>query len=185
VERGGGGVSGAPDLRYPIGRFEPGPAPDAEARALLLARLVEAPGLLREAIAGLSGEQLDTPYRPGGWTVRQVAHHLADSHLNWYVRTRLALTEDEPVVKNYDEARWAELEDARTGPVALSLALLDALHRRWADLFASLTEEQWKRKLVHPDRGVFVLDATLPMLVWHCQHHTAHIAGLRRRMGWS
>jgi uncharacterized damage-inducible protein DinB len=172
------------DLQYPIGRYEPGPAPDAAGRAGLIEQLTRIPDELRAALDGLSEAQLDMPYRPGGWTVRQVAHHLADAHLNWYARTRLALTEDAPVVKNYDEARWAELPDARTAPVALSLMLLEGLHRRWAALLASLSEEQWKRTLVHSERGVFVLDATLPMLVWHGRHHTAHITGLRRRMNW-
>jgi uncharacterized damage-inducible protein DinB len=175
----------APDLRYPIGRYEPGPPPDAEARTALLAQLAEIPGRLRSAVAGLSDGQLDTPYRSGGWTVRQVVHHLADAHLHWYARTKLAVTEDEPVVMPWDEALWAELEDARTGPLEPSLMLLEGLHRRWAALFGSLTEEQWKRRLVHPERGVFVLEGTLPMCVWHGRHHTAQIAELRRRMGWT
>jgi hypothetical protein len=113
-----------------------------------------------------------------------VVHHLADGQMNWYVRTKLALTEAEPLVNPYDEARWSELHDARTAPVEPSLLLLDGLHRRWVELFRSLTEEQWNRKLVHPDRGVFILNATLPRHLWHTRHHTAHITELRNRMNW-
>ena len=174
-----------PDLRYPIGPFEAGAGPDPRMRLKLLSELAEAPGLLRAAVAALSDSQLDTPYRPAGWTVRQVVHHLADAQMNWYVRTKLALTEDEPIVKPYDEVRWAELHDARTGLVEPSLILLEGLYRRWVELLRSLTEDQWKRKVVHPDRGVLVLDATLPMHVWHGRHHTAHILELRNRLGWA
>ncbi len=173
-----------PDLRYPIGPFVSGPPPDAAMRDRLLSQLAEAPGHLRAAVEGLSAEQLDTPYRPGGWTVRQVVHHLADAQMNWYLRTKLALTEDEPLVKPYDEARWAELCDVQTAPLEPSLTLLDGLYQRWVELFHSLDREQWNRKLIHPDRGEFVLDATLPMHVWHGTHHTAHIVELRTRMGW-
>jgi len=151
---------------------------------VLLSQLAEVPSRLRAAVAGLSESQLDTPYRPAGWTVRQVVHHLSDAQMNWYVRTKLAFTEDEPLVTPYDEMRWAELNDARTGPLEPSLMMLDGLYRRWVELFRSLTEEQWNRKLIHPDRGVFVLKATLPMQVWHGRHHTAHIEELRNRMGW-
>lgn len=172
------------DLRYPIGRFEPGSAPDADTRADLLTRLADAPGQLRAAVAGLAESQLDTPYRLGGWTVRQVVHHLADSQMNWYIRTRLALTVDEPVVTPWDEVAWAELHDARAGLIEPSLDLLEGVHRRWVELFRSLTEEQWRRGMVHPERGVFVLDTSLAMFVWHMRHHTAHITELRGRMGW-
>jgi uncharacterized damage-inducible protein DinB len=146
--------------------------------------MAEAPDHLRAAVARLSGEQFDTPYRPGGWTVRQVVHHLADAQVNWYVRTKLALTEDEPVVRAWDEVRWAEMYDARTAAPEPSLILLDGLYRRWVELFHSLSEEQWKRRLIHPERGEFVLDAALAMHVWHGQHHTAQIVELRKRMGW-
>ncbi len=172
------------DLRYPIGPFVASEPPGASERLRLLTDLAEAPERLRAAVAGLSESQLDTPYRPGGWTVRQVVHHLADAQTNWCVRTKLALTEDAPVVKPYDEVRWAELQDARTAPIEPSLVLLDALHRRWVHLFRGLSEEQWKRKMVHPDRGVFILGATLPMHVWHARHHTAHITELRKHLGW-
>jgi uncharacterized damage-inducible protein DinB len=172
------------DLRYPIGPFAT-PAPvTPELRRQSLAWMAGAAALLRAAVEGLSPGQLDTTYRPGGWTVRQVVHHLADAQMNWYVRTRLALTEDQPSVGPYDEARWAELRDARTAPTEPSLGLLDALNRRWIDLFESLTELEWKRRLFHPERGVFVLEETVPMHAWHGRHHTAHITQLRNRMGW-
>jgi uncharacterized damage-inducible protein DinB len=172
------------DLRYPIGPYEPGPAPDAAQHLALIGQLALAPAAMRQAVSGLSPEQLDTTYRPGGWTLRQVVHHLADAHMNWYVRTKCTLTEDQPLVKPYDEARWAETAEARTGPLEPSLSLFDGLCQRWAALFRSLTDDQWKRAMMHPERGVFVLDATLPMMVWHGRHHTAHITGLRERMNW-
>jgi uncharacterized damage-inducible protein DinB len=172
------------DLRYPIGAFVAVDSISADERRGLLAEMAEAPARLRRAVEGLSPEQLDTPYRPGGWTVRQVVHHLADAQMNWYVRTRLALTEDRPVVKPYEEARWAELPDARGGPIEPSLALLDALYARWVALFDSLTEGDWRRAMLHPERGVFVLETVLPMHAWHGRHHTAQIAELRRRRGW-
>jgi uncharacterized damage-inducible protein DinB len=172
------------DLRYPIGPYEPGPPPDAAQRLGLIGQLAAAPAGLRQAVSGLSPEQLDTTYRPGGWSVRQVVHHLADAHMNWYVRTKLALTEDEPLVKPYEEALWAETAEARSGPIEPSLSLLDGLCQRWAALFGSLTNEQWKRGMVHPERGVFALDGTLPMMVWHGRHHTAQIASLPGRMNW-
>jgi uncharacterized damage-inducible protein DinB len=172
------------DLRYPIGPFEVGPSPGVQSRIALISQLADVPKQMRAAVAYLSEQQLNTPYRPGGWTVRQVVHHLADAQMNWYLRTKLALTENEPRVKSYDEAPWAELYDARTAPLEPSLLLLDGLHQRWAELFTSMAEEDWKRTLVHPDRGVFVLDSTLPMHVWHGRHHTAQIVNLRSRMGW-
>lgn len=162
------------DPRFPIGPYQQGPT---ATRNELLIDLVAAQSRLQDAVAGLSDCRLDTPYREGGWTSRQVVHHLADSHMNWYVRTKLAVTEDEPVVKSFDEALWAELADVRAGPVGPSLLLVEMLH-------CSLSEEQWKRTLVHPERGVFVLDATLSMHAWHCRHHTAQIVSLRQRSGW-
>jgi uncharacterized damage-inducible protein DinB len=171
-------------LRYPIGQFEPGPSPDRTQRSALVDEMSLAPRDLREAVAGLNDSQLDTVYRPGGWTIRQVVHHLADAQMNWYVRTKLALTEDAPIVKPYDEVRWAETIEARCGPIEPSLVLLDGLYARWTALWRSLTEEQWKRRMRHPERGVFVLDETLPMHVWHGRHHTAQIATLRERNHW-
>ena len=173
------------DLRYPIGTFEFGVPIQPEERPALVAQFAAAPGNLRAAIEGLTLAQLDTPYRPGGWTVRQLVHHLADAHLNWYVRTKLAVTEAEPTIKPYDESRWAELDDARTAPVELSLALFDALQRRWVQFFGSLTPAEWLRKFHHPERGTLTVEDTLPVLAWHARHHTAHITALRKRMGWT
>lgn len=173
------------DLRYPVGPFVRPEGPlSAEEREALIAQLDEAPDRLRAAVAGLSEAQLDTPYRDGGWTVRQVAHHVPDSHLNSYVRFRLALTEDNPTIKPYREDRWAELADARRGPVDLSLTLLDVLHRRWTLLLRSLGEEQWRRTFVHPDLGTMTLERNLALYAWHGRHHVAHVTALRERMGW-
>ncbi|MGB7761698.1 MAG: putative metal-dependent hydrolase [Bryobacteraceae bacterium] len=172
------------DLRYPIGPFEPGPPVNEEWRRQLVQELAGSPARLRAAVAGLSGDRLDTPYRPGGWTVRQVVHHLADAQMNWYVRTRLALTEFEPIVKPFDEVLWAELADARSGPVEPSLLLCDAVCARWVALFESLSRAEWTRRMLHPERGTFVLNRVLPMHVWHARHHTAQITALRQRMGW-
>lgn len=135
-------------------------------------------------VAGLNDQQLDTPYRPGGWTVRQLAHHVPDSHLNSYVRFRLALTEDEPTIKPYYEDRWAELPDARTAPIHTSLALLGSLHERWVLLLRSMAPEQFARTFRHPELGLMTLDKNLALYAWHGQHHVAHIAGLRERMRW-
>ena len=172
------------DLRYPIGLFEPEWNLSGDRRLELVSQLATAPGNLKAAVAGLTAAQLDTPYRLGGWTVRQVVHHLADAQMNWYVRTKLALTEDEPLVKPYDEVRWAEMSDARTGPIEPSLLLLEGLYQRWTALFLSLADNQWGRKMVHPERGIFVLDTALGMHVWHGLHHTAQITALKERMGW-
>jgi len=172
------------DLSYPIGRFDwhAGVAPGA--RPALIDDLAAAPALLRQAISGLNDAQLDTPYRPGGWTVRQVVHHLPDSHMNAYVRFRLALTEDEPTVKPYDEAKWAELPDARTLPPAASLALLEHLHTRWVALLRGMRDADFSRAFRHPEIGLVRLETSLAAYAWHGRHHTAHITGLRRRMGW-
>ena len=172
------------DLRYPIGAFEAGPPPDLNMRTNLLSQLSDAPDRLRAAVSGLSESQLETPYRPGGWTVRQVVHHLADAYMNWYIRTKLALTEDAPAIRTYDEARWAKLNDARTAPLDHSMTLIEGLTRRWAMLFDSLSKQEWKRSIVHPERGTMTLDSILPLIVWHAKHHTAHITSLRTRMGW-
>jgi len=163
------------DLRYPIGRFEFDGEVSERQRREWIAAIAETPARLREAVKGLSEQQLDTPYRPGGWTLRQVVHHLPDSHLNSYVRYRLALTEDEPTIKPYAEARWAELADARTGPVEPSLALLEALHDRWVRLLNSLSPADWSRTFRHPERGISTLDRTLGLYAWHGRHHVAQI----------
>jgi uncharacterized damage-inducible protein DinB len=173
------------DLRYPIGRFEPPAAITPQLRSQWIAQLADAPRRLRDAVRGLTAEQLDTPYRPGGWTVRQVIHHVADSHVNSYVRFRLALTEANPTIKPYQESRWAELEDARTGPVEVSLDLIESLHGRWVALLKSLSSEQFASTFEHPERGRASLDVTLPMYAWHSRHHEAHITTLVQRMGWS
>jgi len=174
----------APDLRYPIGPFTFGLPVSPEDRPLYLAQLAEAPAKLRAAIAGLSDAQLDTPYRPDGWTVRQVVHHLADAHLNWYVRPKLAITESEPTIKPFDENLWAQLPDARTGPIEPSLMLFEGVSARWVLFFQSLAPEQWSRKFMHPERGPLIVDDVPPAMVWHCRHHTAHITGLRARQSW-
>jgi hypothetical protein len=145
----------------------------------------QAPARLRAVVAGLSDAQLDTPYRPVGWTVRQVVHHVPDSHLNSYVRFRLALTEKEPTIKPYDESRWAELTDARTAPIEISLALLESLHARWTLLLHSLKPEDFSREFRHPELGTVSLDKNLALYAWHGRHHVAHIASLRERMGWT
>ena len=174
----------ADDLRYPIGKFTyEGPMTPERARECLTA-IAETPGRLRASVAGLTDEQLDTQYRPGGWTVRQVVHHVPDSHMNSYMRFRLALTEEQPAIKGYDEAAWAKLPDAQSAPVELSLALLDSLHRRWVVLLESLSLEQWKRTFQHSELGPVSLERNLALYAWHGRHHVAHITGLRERMGW-
>ncbi len=172
------------DVRYPIGRYEPLDHVGAAQRERWIGDIAEAPALLEAAVSGLQPAQLDTPYRPGGWTVRQIVHHLPDSHLNSYVRFRLALTEEEPTIKPYEEARWAELPDARTAPVDMSLQLLSALHERWVLLLRSFGDSEFARTFRHPDLGVMKLDKTLGLYAWHGRHHVAHIAALRDRMGW-
>lgn len=169
------------DLRYPVGKFE---WPSVQGRDSLIEEIAGAPARLRAAVEDLSTEQLDTPYRPGGWTVRQVVHHLADSHLNSYTRFRLALTEEQPVVKPYDEKAWAELVDARTENVDVSLRLLEALHARWVVLLRSLTPADLSLCFRHPERGVSTLAQNLGLYAWHGRHHTAQITALRERMGW-
>jgi hypothetical protein len=167
-------------LRYPIGKFDP----SQTHRTRNIAAIAGLPSALREAVAGLSEEQLDRPYREGGWTVRQLVHHVADSHINAYVRIRLALTEDWPTIKPYEEAEWAKLEDARTLPVEVSLALLEALHRRWVVLLESLTEANWTQGYVHPESGREKLETVAAIYSWHSRHHVAHVTELRKRMGW-
>ena len=172
------------DLRYPIGKFSYEESSTAERKRELLDQIAQAPANLRAAVKGLSDAQLDTPYRPGGWSVRQVVHHVPESHMNSYIRFKLALTEDEPTIKPYAEDRWAELSDVGSTPVETSLCLLDCLHQRWMKLLSSLTAEQWKRRFRHPEFGVMTLDKTLAMYAWHGRHHVAHITSLRERDGW-
>jgi len=171
------------ELRYPIGRFRPPATSMPGIRAAQIETLRLLPEHLRAAVAGLDEARLDTLYRDGGWTVRQVVHHLADSHANAYVRFKLALTEDWPTIKAYDEAAWARLPDSRA-PIEPSLLFLAGLHQRLVALLESMTEEDFRRGFNHPERGRMSLATNLAMYDWHSRHHTAHITGLRSRMGW-
>jgi hypothetical protein len=173
-----------PDLRYPIGKFRYDGPPTAEQRQELLTQIEQAPAGLRAAVKGLSGQELDTPYRPEGWTVRQVVHHVPDSHLNAYIRTKLALTEDEPTIKPYAEDRWARLADTQSTPIEVSLTMLDSLHDRWLRLLRSLQSKDWERTFRHPDLGPMSLEKNLVLYAWHGRHHVAHIMALRERNGW-
>ena len=172
------------DLSYPIGRFDfkqtvtPGQYPG------LIAEIAATPARFRDAVRGLDDSQLDTPYRPGGWTVRQTIHHVADSHMNSVIRVRLALTEPEPTIRPYDQKAWAELADSRTAPVELSLQLIENLHARWVLLLNTLGDADFARSLRHPEIGLVRLDTNLALYAWHGRHHTAHITTLRERNGW-
>lgn len=177
-------ASATTDLRYPVGRFQRPESLDEAERRRAIDAVAAAPAQLRAAVAGLTDVQLDTPYRPDGWTVRQVVHHVPDSHMNAYVRFKLALTEDEPTIKPYDEARWAELADTRETPVESSLALLDRLHDRWVRLLRSMSADDFARRLRHPEMGVQRLDQVLALYDWHGRHHVGHVTSLRERMGW-
>ena len=173
------------DLRYPVGKFTAPADWDDQRLAGWRADLALLPENLHRAVAGLDDQQLDTPYRDGGWTVRQTVHHVADSHLNAFCRFRLALTEDTPTIKPYFEARWSELADSRTLPVAPSLQILDGLHLRWITMIDAMTPAQWQRGFVHPDHGrTMTLAQTAAMYAWHSRHHVAHINALRARHGW-
>ncbi len=170
------------DLRYPIGRhttMEPTP----EQRVQFIETIASTPARMREAVAGLTEEQIETPYRPGGWTVREVVHHVPDSHVNSYCRFKFALTENAPRIMTYEEAAWAALPDSRA-PVEISLALLEALHARWTYLLREMTDEDFARKLDHPEWGHLTLGNMLGLYDWHCRHHVAHVTSLRERMGW-
>jgi hypothetical protein len=172
------------DLRYPIGHFTPPAASLPGIRAAFIETLRQLPANLRAATAGLSDAQLDTPYREGGWTVRQVIHHIADSHANAYIRVKLALTEDWPTVKPYNEAAWAELADSRKLPIDVSMAIIAGMHARWVVLLESLSEQDFHKGYNHPEYGKQSLSTVLAMYAWHARHHTAHITGLRARQGW-
>jgi len=173
------------ELRYPVGKFDfDAPVNEAD-YPKLIAAIAETPVALRSAVAGLTRDQLETRYRPGGWTVKQVVHHVPDSHLNAYTRFKLALTEDEPTIKPYDEAAWAELADSRKVPIEVSLDLLDALHLRWVALLRSMDSDDFNRGLRHPEQGrVLMLKQMLGLYAWHGRHHVAHITSLRKREGW-
>ncbi len=172
------------DLQYPVGRYEAPAFISPAQRGAWIEEMANLPRNLKNAVGGLNDSQLDTPYRPGGWTVRQVVHHLPDSHLNSYTRFRLALTEDSPLIKPYEEGKWAELNDARTAPLAPSLSLLEGLHGRFVLLLKSLSEADFARTFRHPELGERRLDWTLGLYAWHSLHHVAHIKNLRNRQGW-
>lgn len=171
-------------LRYPIGPFQPPESYSEKWRREAIECIAAMPNVLRSAISGLVSQQLDTAYRPGGWTVRQVVHHLADSHLNAYVRFKLALTEHLPTVKPYDQTQWAELADARSAPVEVSLEILDGVHARWTVLLKGMADSDFARQYHHPETGIHTLDYMLAMYSWHGAHHTEQIRSLRQRMNW-
>ena len=171
------------DLRYPIGDFTPPAAITPAMRMDAIAAIAQAPSKMRDAVRGLSESQLDTPYRPGGWTVRQVVHHVPDSHLNAYVRVKLALTEDNPTIKPYDQDAFAQLPDQKL-PIDVSLTLLETLHVRWIAVLNTLTPGQFARPLVHPEIGSISVDYLVQLYGWHSRHHVAHITRLREREGW-
>jgi uncharacterized damage-inducible protein DinB len=171
------------DLRYPVGKFDKASiSPDR--RTEFIQTIANLPDNIRAAAQGLNDTQLDTPYRPGGWTVRQTVHHVADSHINSYVRFKLALTEDEPpTIVPYYEDRWAELADSKL-PIDVSLALIDSVHYRWSTLLKAMTDDDFRRIFKHPETGDWTLDGALALYAWHSKHHTAHITRLREREGW-
>lgn len=171
------------ELRFPIGRFNPDFEITEDIRKSFIKTIENLPNEMSKAVEGLDDEQLDTQYRPEGWTVRQVVHHVADSHLNSYCRFRLAMTEDFPTIRGYDEASWAELPDNKM-PVDVSINILDGLHKRWAKMLNSMSVDDFKRKLNHPESGIWSLEKMLGLYDWHSKHHTAHITHLRDRMGW-
>jgi hypothetical protein len=172
------------DLRYPIGKYETQPFSDKQKRAWLQ-DIQFLPGMLETAIENLDEKQLNTPYRDGGWTVKQVVHHVADSHVNAYIRFKLGLTENNPVIKPYEEALWADLNDVTAVPINISITLLYALHTRWHSALLNLPEEAWKRTVVHPEhKKEMSLYFLLGMYAWHGLHHVTHITSLRERKGW-
>ena len=172
------------DPRYPIGKFTFNGSPTEAQRSKFIDDIEQTPAAFRAAIKNLSPEQIETPYRDGGWTVRQVVHHVPESHMNAYIRFKLALTEDEPTVKPYMEDRWATTSEVQSTPVEVSLALLQPLHDRWVRLLRSLKPADWKRTFRHPEMGLMPLEKNLALYSWHGQHHVAHITELKKRMGW-
>jgi hypothetical protein len=172
------------DPRFPIGKFSFSGLTYEVQHKQLIEQIAQAPAALRAAVKGLNEKQLETPYRDGGWTVRQVVHHVPESHMNAYIRFKLALTEDEPTIKPYMEDRWAATHDVRDTPLEVSLTLLDSLHDRWVRLLRSLGPDDWKRSFRHPELGTVSLDKSLALYAWHGRHHTAHITELRKRNGW-
>ncbi len=172
------------DLRYPIGKFEFAGTTSNKERQSLIDQIAATPEKMRAAVTGLDDEQLNKPYRPEGWTVRQVVHHVPESHMNSYIRFKLAMTEEQPTIKTYFEDRWAQLDDAQQAPVDLSLNLLDTLHERWVWFLRSLKEEDFQRCFRHPELGAVSVDKNIALYAWHGRHHVAHITSLRERMGW-
>jgi uncharacterized damage-inducible protein DinB len=172
------------DARFPIGEFKPESDVTPAKRQHAIGEIAAAPAKLRAAVAGLSEAQLDTPYREGGWTVRQLTHHIADSHMNANIRWRLAMTESEPTIKPYEEKDWAQLADAKTLPAKVSLDLLDTLHERWIALIRATKDGEFARTFRHPEHGVRTLDWMLFLYAWHGRHHVAHITELRKQKGW-
>jgi uncharacterized damage-inducible protein DinB len=173
------------DPRYPIGKFQwsGGDSTPAE-RAERIAQIAACPADLRAAVEDLDDAQLETPYRDGGWTVRQVVHHVPDSHMNAYIRFKLGLTEDTPTIKPYEENSWAQLPDSRTTPIAVSLDILENVHKRWVNLLRAMRDADFARKINHPESGVQTLDRVLALYAWHGRHHIAHVTSLRERKGW-
>jgi hypothetical protein len=172
------------DPRYPIGRFTLDASPTPETRNRHIAEIAALPQRFRQAVAGLTPAQLDTPYREGGWTVRQLIHHVPDSHMNAYIRCKLALTEDVPIIKPYDQTAWANLADSALTPVEVSLALLEAVHARWVTLLRSLPAQDFKRRFNHLEAGVHDLDWLVAQYDWHSNHHLGHITALKEKMKW-
>jgi uncharacterized damage-inducible protein DinB len=171
------------DLRYPIGEFDPKTQVTPAMRREMIQTIRDLPSNILKAVEGLSDEQLDTRYRPEGWTVRQTVHHVADSHINSLCRFKLALTEENPLIRQYYEDLWAELADSRL-PIEASLRIIEGIHLRWATLLDSLTDEDFERKLRHPESGEWTIGKFLALYAWHSRHHTAHITHLRARNGW-
>ncbi len=171
------------DLRFPIGKYDKDTKVSAEQRKQFISEIAALPNNLREAVKDLSDAQIDTPYRPGGWTVRQVVHHVGDSHMNSFIRFKLALSEDNPTIRPYAEDRWAETAEYKM-PVEVSLNLIDSVHRRWSALLESMSDEEFARTLNHPATGAWILDNQLGLYAWHGRHHTAHITNLKKRNGW-
>lgn len=172
------------DPRYPIGKFDKNVVVTSEMKKEFIQTIEDLPSQLKSEVENLSQQQLDTPYRDGGWTIRQVVHHMPDSHLNAYVRFKLALTEDNPKIKTYEEHLWAELPDTFKTPIEISLNLLESLHIRWGLLLKSLSDDQFDRTFQHPVSGNITLRKTLALYAWHSNHHLAHITELKKKMGW-
>jgi uncharacterized damage-inducible protein DinB len=172
------------DPRYPIGKFSCDGTLTPAQKKQYLNDIEQTPARLRAAVRGLSDEQLNTPYREGGWTVRQLAHHVPDSHMNAYIRFKLALTEDEPTIRPYMEDRWAGLPESKQAPIDVSLTLLDSLHQRWTMVLRNIPDADWKRTFRHPEMGLLSLEKTLALYAWHGKHHVAHVTTLREKMGW-